>query len=228
MCNITGIIFGITNLTHHEAHNKDILEVGSFNVNGSLRAPIIDLCNPAKYIGIDMIPGPGVDIVSKAEDLLKLFNHNSFDIVISTELLEHVINWRTVISNIKNICRPNGIILITTRSYPFPYHGYPCDYWRYELNDMKNIFSDCIIEKLETDPLCPGVFLKARKPKSFIEQDLSYFDLYSTIKGNIVRDINQGDIDLFLKVYNKKQKVKYFVKKLSQTLERIIDKVIFK
>lgn len=225
MCNISGIIFGITNLRRYEVYNKNVLEVGSYDVNGSLRRPILDLWHPVKYVGVDIIPGPGVDIISNAENLEKILNYNSFDVVISTELLEHVKDWRKVISNIKNICKPKGVILITTRSYGFPYHGYPYDYWRYELNDMKHIFSDCIIEKIETDPLSPGVFLKARKPENFIEHDFSNYELYSPIKNKIVKDVNQKDFEKFSKQYNKKKRVNSLVKKLSEVLERIIIRI---
>jgi hypothetical protein len=54
-------------------------------------------------------------------------------------------------------------IYITTRSYGFPYHAYPYDFWRYEIEDMKKIFSDFEIIKLIKDHEAPGVFLKAKK-----------------------------------------------------------------
>ena len=76
-------------------------------------------------------------------------------------------------------------MLITTRSKGFPYHAYPHDHWRYEIEDMNEIFADCEIMDLQKDPQVPGVFLKARKPKSFIEKDLSRHQLYSILKNKI-------------------------------------------
>jgi len=38
-----------------------------------------------------------------AENLIKRFGPESFDVVIATELLEHVIDWRRVINNMKTV-----------------------------------------------------------------------------------------------------------------------------
>lgn len=196
MCNITGILFGLKNLTNKEVKDKKILEIGSYDLNGSLR-PVIESWKPNKYVGIDIVDGPGVDIICRAEDVLDKFGKESFDIVISTELIEHVRGWRKVISNIKNICRPNGIILITTRSKDFNYHAHPHDYWRYELEDIKNIFSDCDILILEKDLKEPGVFAKIRKPIKFLENGLSDYKLYSIVTNRRVIDLDTKDFKTF-------------------------------
>jgi len=177
MCHVGCVVFAILNLNISDVKDKRIIEVGSLDVNGSLR-PIILNWGPSEYIGVDISKGKGVDVICNAENLEAMFGTESFDVVISTELLEHVKNWRKVISNFKKICKPNGIILITTVSYGFPYHGYPHDYWRYELADMKTIFSDCIIKKLEASAHVNAVFIKAKKPKCFVEHDLSTYTLY--------------------------------------------------
>jgi SAM-dependent methyltransferase len=216
MCNVRGVIFGAKSLTSDEVENKKIIEVGSYDINGSLRN-IYETWNPKEYIGVDIEPGPGVDIVCSAEDIIDKFGENSFDIVISTELLEHIKSWRMIISNLKNICKPNGIIIITTRSKGFPYHGYPYDFWRFELDDVKQIFSDFIIDKIESDTTDPGVFLKLRKPITFIENNLSDFPLFSIITEQRVLDIDEKVINNFLRNYNRKRfianNLKYFIKK---------------
>lgn len=66
-----------------------MIEVGSLNVNGSLR-PLLGSFKPNLYVGTDIVKGPGVDVVCKAEDLLRTFPKSSFDVLISTELMEHV------------------------------------------------------------------------------------------------------------------------------------------
>ena len=135
MCDINCIRWGAKNLTNEEIKGKKVIEVGSYDVNGSLRY-IIELLEPAKYIGVDIVKGPGVDIICSAEDLVERFGKESFDIVISTCTLEHIKDWKKSISDIKNICKPNGIILIIAPS-DWPYHEYPYDFWRYKKEDIK-------------------------------------------------------------------------------------------
>ncbi len=182
MCTPECFRFAEDSLTPNEILGKAILEVGARDFNGSLRQ-FVEGQAPASYIAVDMIPGPGVDIVCTAEKLIERFGRDSFDVVISTEMIEHVHDWRTVISNLKQVVRPGGVLLLTTRSPGFPFHGYPGDFWRYKVEDIRTIFSDTTIERLETDdPTSPGVFLKARKPIQFFEADLSQYRLYSIIR----------------------------------------------
>jgi SAM-dependent methyltransferase len=142
---------------------------------------------------VDIAEGSGVDQVCDVENLVKKFGMKRFDIVIATELLEHVREWKKAISNIKNVCRPNGSILITTRSFGFPYHGYPYDFWRFESSDVQNIFADCHILALERDCSVPGVFVKARKPREFTEVALANYELYSTVANKRAMEIHESD-----------------------------------
>lgn len=116
-------------------------------------------------------------------------------------MLEHVRDWHRVVINFKHVLRPGGSLLLTTRSYGFGYHGFPYDFWRYELSDLRQIFADFTIENLESDPLSPGVFLKARKPDDFIEQNLDVC-LYSIITNSRVHEISKYDFYLFQARYH--------------------------
>lgn len=178
MCNQACIDFGKTHLREEDIRGKDVIEVGSFDFNGSLRSTV-EALQPAQYIGVDIHPGKGVDQVCRAEDLVRRFGHDRFDLLICTELLEHVNNWKKTVGNFKNILKPEGIIIITTRSKGFGYHGWPFDFWRYEISDMERIFSDFVIEVAEKDPSMTGIFIKAKKPKNFIENRLDAHRLYS-------------------------------------------------
>jgi len=152
--------------------------------------PLIErFCRPREYIGIDIEAGKYVDIVLPAERLVDHFGPESFDVVISTEVIEHVFDWRLVINNMKAVLRRGGYIYVTTRSKGFPYHAYPYDFWRYETSDMIRIFKDFEIIRLETDWEAPGVFLKARKPINWRPIDLNNIELYSIVLGKRVRNL---------------------------------------
>lgn len=164
-----------------EVEGKSILEVGSYDVNGSLRETVMKL-NPTRYIGTDMRSGSGVDMVCKAEDLPNVFQLEEFDMVICTEVLEHVEDWRVVISCLKKMCKEGGYLYVTSVSKGFPKHDYPADNWRFELEDMKEIFADCELLSLERptkENKNRGVFVKAKKPIGWKERDLSDIQLWN-------------------------------------------------
>ena len=181
MCNLTGIAFGERVLQPADVAGREVLEVGAFDVNGSIR-PFVELLEPGRYVGVDIAPGPGVDEVVDASELIERFGVESFDIVITTEMLEHVRPWRTVIHNLKGVLRPGGVLFLTTRSIGFPYHGYPHDFWRYEPEDMQAIFADFDIDTIERDTDAPGVFVIARKPTSYAEKRPA-LELFSIVTG---------------------------------------------
>jgi 2-polyprenyl-3-methyl-5-hydroxy-6-metoxy-1,4-benzoquinol methylase len=214
MCNAYCILFGAINLNPEEIKGKRIIDIGSYDTNGSLR-PLVESYYPAEYIGVDIAEGPGVDMICKAEDILDRFGKESFDVVISTELLEHILDWRDATHNIKNICKAAGIILITTRSYGCPYHGHPYDFWRYELEDMKHIFSDCLIEKLEEDP-AKGVFIKAKKTHDFVEKDLADYKLYSILLNKKVKEIAMKDIKKYSSRLVLRQKIRNLISSIKK------------
>jgi SAM-dependent methyltransferase len=134
-----------------------------------------------------------VDRVLDARQLVETFGPMAFDIVITTEMVEHVRDWPQVISNLKGVLRPGGHLLVTTRSKGFPYHGWPYDFWRYEADDMRQIFGDLELIAVEADTASPGIFVFARRPESFQEEtpDLA---LYSIVTGRRQRRVTDAQI----------------------------------
>jgi SAM-dependent methyltransferase len=151
-------------------------------MNGSLRDTISQF-GPESYVGIDLVSGGGVDKILNVGNIVAKFGPESFDIVVSTEMLEHVNDWRGAISNMKNVLKPGGTLVVTTRSKGCPKHGYPGDYWRFEVDDFREIFSDMEIDRLESDPTnieeLPGIFISAVKGGTFKENDLTNYSVYA-------------------------------------------------
>lgn len=142
---------------------RDVLEVGSYDVNGSVRGAA-ERHGPRRYLGVDIAAGPGVDLVCAAEDLVRRFGEESFDVVVSTEMLEHVPDWKTAIGQMKRVLRPGGGLVLTTRSRGFGLHGYPADFWRFSTDDMASIIADLDDLRIESDRAeSPGVLVAGIK-----------------------------------------------------------------
>ena len=221
MCNPACLAYGEAQLSEADIRGKRVIEVGARNVNGSLRK-YVEQFGPSSYVGVDIEAGRGVDEVCNAEDLVQRFGRESFDVVISTEVLEHVRNWRVVMANLKQLLRPNGVLLITTRSYGFGYHAFPYDFWRYEISDMQAIFSDLAVEDVCSDPGKPGVFMTARRPEQFTENDLASYELYSIIKDERCLDVTDAEVNRFVS----KKRVRLFVAKKTPTKVRTLVKKV--
>lgn len=159
-----------------DVQGKDVLEVGSYNVNGTPRIVFMPY-GPKSYVGVDQEAGPCVDRVVNATNLVTTLGKDSFDVVLSTEMLEHAKDWRAAVNNMKSIVKPGGTLFVTTRGPGFPFHGFPEDHWRYTTEDFRKIFADMEIIDLGPDPEFPGVFMKARKPLDWKATDLSGINL---------------------------------------------------
>jgi len=184
-----GALSHIARWAARHAQCASVLEVGSKDYNGSVRY-VIEPWGPRSYIGVDIAGGEGVDRVCRAEDLEEEFGTSSFDLVVAAELIEHTREWRQVVRVLKHLVRPDGVLAVTTRSKGFPLHGYPHDYWRYELSDFERIFADMEVLRLEPDQGAPGVCLTARKPRAFEEVELSGIALHSVVLNRRVRDLD--------------------------------------
>lgn len=98
--------------------NKRVLDCGSLDINGNNRWAFKE----CQYEGVDIIEGPNVDTVSRVHKLGFMYNE-SFDVVISTEMLEHDEYWRESIKRMYAMVKPGGMLLITAGGTGRPEHG---------------------------------------------------------------------------------------------------------
>ena len=140
-----------------------VLELGSLNVNGSVRD---FFAGATTYIGVDKQHGPGVDLVLDANKLS--FEDDSFDVVVSTEMLEHDPHPWLTIQEAYRVLKPNGTLLLTTRGPEFPLHDYGGDYYRYTGDALEALakYAGLEVYLVEDDqfPGHPGSFMYAKKP----------------------------------------------------------------
>lgn len=139
-----------------------ILEVGSYNVNGSVRT----LFDQTNYLGVDIEPGPGVDRVMSAHDLSWSIypRYLPFDLVVSTEMLEHDRRPWVSLKEMWMVLKLGGLLLVTARGNGFGDHN-PPDRFRFMEQGFHDIIEDAGFEVLEVtaDPQAQGWFGVGRK-----------------------------------------------------------------
>lgn len=106
------------------AANRDVItggrliEIGAYAVNGTMRSYF---STTAEYVGIDLVEGPGVDVVTFGHEV----DHESgsYDIATSGECFEHDPHWRETFANMVRLTRPGGLVAFTCASAGRPEHG---------------------------------------------------------------------------------------------------------
>jgi hypothetical protein len=97
--------------------DEDVVELGSCNVNGSLRASLAR--DYKSYVGIDIKPGPEVDVVCMAKDY---WPPRRVKAVVSASMLEHDATWKRSVFNMVAMLRDDGILAISWGAANNPSH----------------------------------------------------------------------------------------------------------
>lgn len=88
-----------------------VLELGSLDINGSVRSLFNDLVsNGGYYLGLDVQEGPGVDLVADASVYTE---DTPYDIVVCAEVFEHTALWKKIIKNTHSLLVPGGMFIAT-------------------------------------------------------------------------------------------------------------------
>lgn len=165
----------------HYFKNVQIVDVGSLDINGNNR---ILFTEPFSYIGIDLIPGKNVDVIGRAHEVIPTIEHSIkgigrsagivmnrdtrvFDIIISTECLEHDRYFDLTLIAMYKALKPGGLLLITAAGEGRAEHGTTLydsrsspatnDYYRNITNEMfisvlpPILFSHYCIKQFQTD-----------------------------------------------------------------------------
>lgn len=151
--------------------NLPTLEVGSLHVNGSVRGYFTN-----DYVGVDIVPGDGVDVVVSPTGPLPNRSHG-WPVIVSTETLEHVeLPW-DLLHRCAEVASWDAHLLLTCRGFnetwSFPYHA-PTheggeDLWRYSVRGLTCLLSSFGWTPREVlwDPMYPGVFAWAQRIRRF-------------------------------------------------------------
>lgn len=91
-----------------------VLEFGSRNINGGVR----DLFDCTEYVGLDIAPGPDVDVVGDAAD----WERSGFDAVVCCEVLEHTPDGKAIIAAARRAL-VDGLLIVTCATDPREPHS---------------------------------------------------------------------------------------------------------
>lgn len=99
----------------------------------------LDADRVTQHVGIDIYPGPNVDVVIRPNMPWPL-ETASFDAILCTQVLEHVENLEHVLAEMHRVLKPRGMLLA---SVPFAFNQHDVhDYRRLSLNGVR-----CLLEK---------------------------------------------------------------------------------
>lgn len=127
-----------------------ILEIGARRVSPMALDRREELTRIGRYVGVDIIGSPAVDVVADAHGLSDVFREGSFDVVFSESVLEHVTAPWVVAAEINRILRAGGV---TYHHVPmtFPVHELPNDFWRMTDAGLRQLFGPATgFEVIET------------------------------------------------------------------------------
>jgi SAM-dependent methyltransferase len=103
-------------------------------------------------INVEIVPYPTTDVIGASEYLP--FADDTFDLVISVAVLEHVRDPFAAARELQRVLKPGGRIFAAV---PFlqPYHAYPDHFYNMTAGGLRNLFADLEVERLEV-PLSGG------------------------------------------------------------------------
>ena len=101
-----------------------------------------------RRIALDIKRGMGVQIIGDAQSLG--IADSSFEVVLCTEVLEHLPEPQRAIDEIFRVLAPGGQLLLTTR-FLFPIHDAPHDYFRFTKYGLRHLLRRFEILELEEE-----------------------------------------------------------------------------
>lgn len=117
-----------------------IVEIGSRPAIGQEEiAHLRGLFPGLRYVGVDMQPGPNVDLVCSAERIGLPSGYAGT--VLSIDALEHIWDVRSTIQEMYRLLRPGGHVVMTS-VFAFRIHAHPDDYWRFTPSCFNRLLSE--------------------------------------------------------------------------------------
>ena len=120
------------------ATDKKILDIGSGGSSYHRFFP--------NRLSVDIDPERKPDIVADAHNLP--FKDGEFEVILSTEMLEHVRDPFQVERELRRVAAKGGMLILSTR-FVFPLHDTPHDYWRFTKYGLRELFREWEIVEIK-------------------------------------------------------------------------------
>jgi SAM-dependent methyltransferase len=121
-----------------------LLECGTRHTAGnppsSRREEAVALRRDLTHTGLDLAPGPGVDVVADLHDLTALAAGPPFDAALLCSVLEHVRRPWEAARQLARVVRPGGLLYCQSHQ-TFPLHLHPGDYFRFTAEALREVFA---------------------------------------------------------------------------------------
>lgn len=107
-----------------------MLDVGSGCTQGSVSCRDLFVPPVFEYVGLDIDEGHNVDYVPEDPYCWAELTGQSFDVVVSNQVFEHIPYFWITAAEIARVLVPGGLALVISPSAGFP-HRFPIDCWRF-------------------------------------------------------------------------------------------------
>jgi SAM-dependent methyltransferase len=103
----------------------------------------------SEYVGVDVQENPNADLTGSVEALP--VDDGAFDIVLCTQVLEHVDDPARAVRELHRVTAPGGRVLASTHGVML-YHPNPQDLWRWTHTGLERLFRDNGFENVTVRP----------------------------------------------------------------------------
>jgi SAM-dependent methyltransferase len=136
---------------------------------GCADMPYRDFFGPGvEYVGADLEGNEQATVTINDDGTLPVPDE-SFDAVLSTQVLEHVQDPRVYLRECRRVLRPGGRLLLSTHGI-FPYHPDPVDFWRWTGEGLRRELEDAGFEILRFQ----GIIGMAASGLQLVQDAISY------------------------------------------------------